>query len=100
MNHCRVAALMCAASLFVSGGTASTEPAPGFVYLADIDASIVQDMRYAGSHNFVGRPIAGYQAAECILSEAAARALAKAQEQIAAQKLSLMVWDCYRPERG
>jgi len=91
---------MCAASLFISGGTARTEPAPGFVYLADIDATIVQDIRYAGSHNFVGRPIAGYQAAECILTEPAARSLAKAQAQLAAQELSLMVWDCYRPERA
>jgi D-alanyl-D-alanine dipeptidase len=100
MNHCKVAALVCTTSLFISGNPACTEPAPGFAYLADVDASIVQDMRYAGSHNFVGRPIAGYQAAECILTEAAARALARAQAQIAAQDLSLMVWDCYRPERA
>jgi len=38
----------------------------GFVYLRDIDPTIVQDIRYAGSHNFVGRPIRGYLAAECI----------------------------------
>ena len=37
----------------------------GFVYLRDIDPTIVQDIRYAGSHNFVGRPIRGYLAAEC-----------------------------------
>ena len=34
--------------------------------------AIVQDIRYAGSHNFVGRPIKGYLAAECILSAPAA----------------------------
>src|SRR4051794_11751854 len=65
-----------------AGTTARSELLPGFVYLADIEASIVQDMRYAGSHNFVGRPIAGYQAAECIISEKAARALANAQAQL------------------
>ncbi len=42
----------------------------GFVYLRDVDPTIVQDIRYAGSHNFVGRPIKGYLAAECILSQA------------------------------
>ncbi|MGA8316110.1 MAG: peptidase M15, partial [Bradyrhizobium sp.] len=47
----------------------------GFVYLRDIDPTIVQDIRYAGSHNFVGRPIRGYHAPECILSEPAAKAL-------------------------
>jgi D-alanyl-D-alanine dipeptidase len=47
----------------------------GFVYLRDIDPTIVQDIRYAGFHNFVGRPIRGYLAAECILSVSAANAL-------------------------
>ena len=31
----------------------------GFVYLRDVDPTILQDIRYAGSHNFVGRPIKG-----------------------------------------
>src|SRR3979490_2566261 len=51
----------------------------GFVYLRDIDPTIVQDIRYAGSRNFVGRPIRGYLAAECILSKTAAKALETVQ---------------------
>src|SRR4051794_35591249 len=58
----------------------------GFVYLRDIDPTIVQDMRYAGSHNFVGRPIRGYLAAECILSAPAAHALATVQRILAGDK--------------
>src|SRR5207342_2300354 len=72
----------------------------GFVYLRDIDPTIVQDIRYAGSHNFVGRPIKGYLAAECILSAPAANALALVQKELAEKKLSLIVWDCYRPKRA
>ena len=72
----------------------------GFVYLRDIDPTIVQDIRYAGSHNFVGRPIRGYLAAECILSEPAAKAVEAVQRKLAEKKLSLIVWDCYRPERA
>ena len=72
----------------------------GFVYLRDLDPSIVQDIRYAGSHNFVGRPIKGYLAAECILSEPAANALKSVQQKLAAKNLSLVVWDCYRPTRA
>ena len=72
----------------------------GFVYLRDIDPTIVQDIRYAGSHNFVGRPIRGYLAAECILSEPAANALEDVQRRLAEKKLSLIVWDCYRPKRA
>jgi D-alanyl-D-alanine dipeptidase len=72
----------------------------GFVYLRDVDPTIIQDIRYAGSHNFVGRPIKGYLAAECILSVPAANALAAVQRRLAEKKLSLIVWDCYRPKRA
>jgi D-alanyl-D-alanine dipeptidase len=83
----------------------SAAPAPpglpsGFVYLSDIDPTILQDIRYAGPHNFIGRPIPGYEAAECVLTEKAARALAKVQAQLAPKNLSLLVWDCYRPTRA
>jgi zinc D-Ala-D-Ala dipeptidase len=72
----------------------------GFVYLRDLDPAIVQDIRYAGSHNFVGRPIRGYLAAECILSASAANALETVQRILTEKKLSLIVWDCYRPKRA
>lgn len=72
----------------------------GFVYLREVDPTIVQDIRYAGSHNFVGRPIKGYLAAECILSEPAAQALRAVQRKLAPKNLSLIVWDCYRPKRA
>jgi D-alanyl-D-alanine dipeptidase len=72
----------------------------GFVYLRDIEPTIVQDIRYAGSHNFVGRPIRGYLAAECILSQPAANALVNVQRKLTEKELSLIVWDCYRPKRA
>ena len=79
---------------------AGTALPKGFVYLRDADPTIVQDIRYAGSHNFVGRPIVGYLAAECILSDRAATALKTVQAVLAEKKLSLIVWDCYRPKRA
>lgn len=69
----------------------------GFVYLHEIDPSILQDIRYAGSHNFVGRPIDGYEKGICILTEKAARALASVQKALHQASLSLKVYDCYRP---
>ena len=72
----------------------------GFVYLADMEPAIRQDIRYAGSHNFMGRPVQGYLANECVLTEKAARALSQVQAALAAKNLSLMVWDCYRPARA
>lgn len=71
-----------------------------FVYLHDIDPTIAQDIRYAGSNNFVGHPLPGYEAGECVLQEAAARALASVQADLAAQGMGLKIYDCYRPERA
>jgi len=80
---------------------ACAAPLPkGFVYLRDVDPSIILDIRYAGSHNFLGRPADGYRAAECVLAEPAAAALKAAQEKLVARQLSLIVWDCYRPARA
>jgi len=72
----------------------------GLVYLRDVDPSITQDMRYAGSNNFVGRPLDGYGAAECILRKDVAAALARVQMDLAASGLALKVYDCYRPLRA
>lgn len=73
---------------------------PGFVYLSQVAPSIVQDMRYAGDYNLVGRPIAGYDAAECILTRQAARALANVQRELNDIGLTLRVYDCYAPKRA
>jgi D-alanyl-D-alanine dipeptidase len=70
------------------------------VYLRDIDPTIAQDMRYAGSDNFVGRPLPGYDAAECVLRRDAAAALRQVQADLAPSGLALKVYDCYRPERA
>jgi D-alanyl-D-alanine dipeptidase len=97
--HLRRAAI--AVGLLLAGTAAhAADLPPGFVYLRDVDPSIPQDMRYAGARNFVGRPIAGYEAPECILTERAARALGVVQAALAARQLSLLVWDCYRPARA
>jgi zinc D-Ala-D-Ala dipeptidase len=71
-----------------------------FVFLRDIAPTIAQDIRYAGAHNFVGRPLAGYQAAQCIVKRSVGLALQKVQQDLAAQKLSLKMLDCYRPARA
>lgn len=98
-NYQRVALpLLALCGLLTTHANASSLP-PGFVYLSDIDASIVQELRYAGDHNFIGRPIKGYHAPECILTGEAAQALHKIQEQLQ-PLLSLKVYDCYRPQQA
>ena len=73
---------------------------PGFVYLRDIDSSIMQDMRYATADNFTGHPLPGYGAAECVLRREAAEGLKRVQADLARENLSLKVYDCYRPTRA
>lgn len=68
-----------------------------FVYLNEVDPSIIQEIRYAGHHNFVGRPIKGYEQATCVLTRETALALKKIQYQLLKKNLSLKVYDCYRP---
>jgi zinc D-Ala-D-Ala dipeptidase len=77
----------------------STLPA-GFVYLREIDPTIEQDIRYAGYDNFVGHPLPGYEAPECILRRETAAALKRVQNELSASGLRLKVYDCYRPTRA
>jgi len=95
-----VATLVATAWSFNMAAAQAIALPPGFAYLGSLAPSIVEDIRYAGAHNFVGRPIDGYHAAQCVLTEPAARALSAAQRELAAKKLSLIVWDCYRPRRA
>lgn len=85
----------------VTAGQSRTLPS-NFVYLADIDPSIEQDMRYATPHNFTGGVVNGYKTGECILTRSTAEALSRAQRKLAERHPghSLKVYDCYRPVRA
>lgn len=94
-------AIVIAFVVFASVAQAQAQSLPGgFAYLRDIDPSIIQDIRYAGSNNFMGRPLAGYGAAECVVKREVGLALKAIQQELARQKLSLKMFDCYRPARA
>lgn len=78
---------------------AQTRPA-AFVDVASEVPGLVVDMRYFGTHNFVGMRIDGYDAPVCILSRQAAAALAAVQRDLLPRQLGLKVFDCYRPVRA
>lgn len=90
---------MLAALLTVSVAQAQSLPA-NFLYLRDIDPTIIQDMRYATANNFVGRVLNGYEAGECIVTRRVGAALKRVQQDLAPRGLSLKVYDCYRPQRA
>jgi D-alanyl-D-alanine dipeptidase len=91
----RFAALLAAGCL--AAPSAAQSP---LVRLADVDSTILQDMRYFGRDNFIGRPVRGYGAPQCLLTPAAAAALARAQAGARERGLGLLVYDCYRPQRA
>jgi D-alanyl-D-alanine dipeptidase len=96
-----VKAIVIALSVAACVAPARAQTLPGgFVFLRDIDPSIIQDIRYAGSNNFVGRPLAGYDAAECVVKRDVGLALKSIQQELVPQKLSLKMLDCYRPARA
>ncbi|MEM1093303.1 MAG: M15 family metallopeptidase [Bacteroidota bacterium] len=70
----------------------------GMVRLRDVAPTIQEEIRYTTDFNFLGRPVAAYDAPVCWLSRPAAEALARVQADLAADSLSLKVFDCYRPQ--
>lgn len=96
LSYSLIAALIAASSQVV---VAQERPA-AFVDAAKVVPGLIVEMRYAGSHNFVGRRIDGYQVPRCLLTQAAADALAAVARDLAPHGLVLKVFDCYRPVRA
>jgi D-alanyl-D-alanine dipeptidase len=71
-----------------------------FVDAATVVPGLIVEMRYSGSHNFVGAPIDGYDKPACLLTRQAAAALAQVAHDLAPRGLVLKVFDCYRPARA
>lgn len=69
----------------------------GFVYLSEIDPTIICAPRYATEYNFMGRILAGYKKPVIIITKQAALALKKVQTDIAKNNYCLVVYDAYRP---
>jgi len=65
------------------------------VELVKLDATIKLDIRYAGSNNFLGKPV--YKDARAFLQRPAAEALLAAHKQLARDGYGLMIHDGYRP---
>jgi D-alanyl-D-alanine dipeptidase len=78
----------------------ASQPAAMLIDATTVVPGLVTDIRYAGSHNFVGRPIDGYRAPRCLLTQPAANALAEVARDLAARGLVIKVFDCYRPTRA
>ena len=72
----------------------------GFVVLADHVPSIIQEIRYHSTYNFVGDRIDGYEEPIALMTREAARALKSVAGEMAAWGFRLKVFDTYRPARA
>jgi CubicO group peptidase (beta-lactamase class C family)/D-alanyl-D-alanine dipeptidase len=84
----------------VATSPASTAAETGLVDVRTLAPNIGEDITYAGSDNFVGRPVAGYLAPKCLLLKPAAEALARVERDVEKEHMRLQAFDCYRPVRA
>jgi D-alanyl-D-alanine dipeptidase len=79
---------------------ASTAAQAGLIDIRQLSPDVAEDIKYAGSDNFVGGPVDGYLAPKCLLLKPAAEALARVERDLRAQHQRLKLFDCYRPARA
>ena len=72
----------------------------GFVYLNDIDDSIIVNLNYYSNENFTGQFVEGYLSNNAILTKESALALSNAQDAFNKLGYSLILYDAYRPQRA
>ena len=70
------------------------------VDVRSVDSTIRVGARYAGSNNFTGKPVPGYEAPRTLLHREAAVALAKVQAKLRPEGLGLLIFDGYRPVKA
>ena len=90
----------CASSPAVEVSPARDASQVDLVDAASVVPGLQQDIRYASANNFVGAPVTGYEAPKCMLLSPVAQALARVQQDVQRDGLSLKVFDCYRPVRA
>lgn len=71
-----------------------------FVELKSVIPDIVEDIRYAGNNNFVGKKIDGYDEPVAILTKEAAEALKAVADELRPKGFRVKVFDAYRPKQA
>jgi D-alanyl-D-alanine dipeptidase len=77
---------------------APEQDASGFVLLAEYLPSVIQEIRYHSTYNFIGDRINGYEDPVALCTRECARALKDAAIEMFVQGYRLKIFDAYRPE--
>jgi D-alanyl-D-alanine dipeptidase len=100
----RAAAFLAPLSLWIAFTSAAPQGPPkdpsatrpaDLVEIVKLDGTIKLDIRYAGTNNFVGKPV--YKEARAFLQRPAAEALVAAHKELARYGYGLLIHDGYRP---
>ncbi|MBZ9629250.1 M15 family metallopeptidase [Salegentibacter sp. LM13S] len=83
----------------LNSGLAQEKNLPeGFAHIKQQIPDIKLDIRYAGSNNFIGKPVNAYNKPVAILTKQATNALEKAQKDLMAEGYCFKIFDAYRPQ--
>lgn len=86
--------------LIMQSTTIFSQVKPDLIKLSSVDKTIIQDPRYAGNENFLGRKVAGYTTQELYCTPQAAQALKQVSSDMKKKGFTLVVYDAYRPQRA
>ena len=81
----------------MTGITDFTMDPSGFVLLTDLVPSVIQEIRYYSTYNFIGDRIDGYEEPCAIITKEAARALKEVSAELYVKGYRLKIFDAYRP---
>lgn len=86
-------------AFFLIGTTVIKDNKPSdFVYLRNIDSSIIQSVPYCTKQNFIGEKIEGYEGCEVVLTRKAALRLKNVQQEAKKRGYNLVVYNGYCPQ--
>jgi zinc D-Ala-D-Ala dipeptidase len=97
IRHCASGVMLFLALSVTSQSLRAEEPKLELVDIKSVDPSIVIELRYAGTHNPLHRPLYP-PSMRALIRPSVARQLARAQKLLHPYKYGLKIWDAYRPK--